>query len=47
MTGVDFLAQEKIWFDKFRYDEAECRFYERLNGPTHPPQVAPPRGLAV
>ncbi|KAJ8377037.1 hypothetical protein SKAU_G00076170 [Synaphobranchus kaupii] len=38
MTGMEFLAQEKIWFDKFRYDEAERRFYERMNGPTHPSQ---------
>uniref|UniRef100_A0A3P8TLH3 Eukaryotic translation elongation factor 1 delta b (guanine nucleotide exchange protein) n=1 Tax=Amphiprion percula TaxID=161767 RepID=A0A3P8TLH3_AMPPE len=29
---VNFLAQEKIWFDKPRYDEAERRFYERMNG---------------
>uniref|UniRef100_A0A8C6NR81 Eukaryotic translation elongation factor 1 delta b (guanine nucleotide exchange protein) n=1 Tax=Nothobranchius furzeri TaxID=105023 RepID=A0A8C6NR81_NOTFU len=32
MSSVDFLAQEKIWFDKPRYDEAERRFYERVNG---------------
>ncbi|XP_047443412.1 uncharacterized protein LOC125009463 isoform X2 [Mugil cephalus] len=32
MSAVDFLAQEKIWFDKPRYDEAERRFYERVNG---------------
>lgn len=32
MTALDFLAKEKIWFDKPRYDEAERRFYERLNG---------------
>ncbi|KAF7647957.1 hypothetical protein LDENG_00164270, partial [Lucifuga dentata] len=32
MTAVDFLAQEKIWFDKTRYDEAERRFYERVSG---------------
>ncbi|XP_061095345.1 eukaryotic translation elongation factor 1 delta b (guanine nucleotide exchange protein) isoform X2 [Conger conger] len=38
MAGLDFLAQEKIWFDKFRYDDAECRFYERTNGPAQPPQ---------
>uniref|UniRef100_A0A667YX94 Elongation factor 1-delta n=1 Tax=Myripristis murdjan TaxID=586833 RepID=A0A667YX94_9TELE len=29
-----FLAQEKIWFDKPRYDEAERRFYEHMNGPS-------------
>uniref|UniRef100_A0A3P8TJ26 Eukaryotic translation elongation factor 1 delta b (guanine nucleotide exchange protein) n=1 Tax=Amphiprion percula TaxID=161767 RepID=A0A3P8TJ26_AMPPE len=31
MSTVNFLAQEKIWFDKPRYDEAERRFYERMN----------------
>uniref|UniRef100_A0A3B4VJH2 Eukaryotic translation elongation factor 1 delta b (guanine nucleotide exchange protein) n=2 Tax=Seriola dumerili TaxID=41447 RepID=A0A3B4VJH2_SERDU len=38
MSAVDFLAQEKIWFDKPRYDEAERRFYERMNGPSQPTQ---------
>ncbi|XP_068174964.1 elongation factor 1-delta-like isoform X4 [Antennarius striatus] len=32
MTSVAFLAQEKIWFDKPLYDEAERRFHERVNG---------------
>ncbi|XP_077964096.1 eukaryotic translation elongation factor 1 delta b (guanine nucleotide exchange protein) isoform X4 [Gasterosteus aculeatus] len=32
MTSMDFLATEKIWFDKPRYDEAERRFYERPSG---------------
>uniref|UniRef100_A0A8C4H250 Eukaryotic translation elongation factor 1 delta b (guanine nucleotide exchange protein) n=1 Tax=Dicentrarchus labrax TaxID=13489 RepID=A0A8C4H250_DICLA len=36
--SVDFLAQEKIWFDKPRYDEAERRFYERMNGSSQPSQ---------
>ncbi|XP_073332896.1 eukaryotic translation elongation factor 1 delta b (guanine nucleotide exchange protein) isoform X4 [Pagrus major] len=36
MSSVDFLAQEKIWFDKPRYDEAERRFYERINGSSQP-----------
>ncbi|XP_040895589.1 eukaryotic translation elongation factor 1 delta b (guanine nucleotide exchange protein) isoform X2 [Toxotes jaculatrix] len=38
MSAVDFLAQEKIWFDKPRYDEAERRFYERMNGSSQPKQ---------
>ncbi|XP_026856302.2 eukaryotic translation elongation factor 1 delta b (guanine nucleotide exchange protein) isoform X5 [Electrophorus electricus] len=38
MPGVDFLAHERIWFDKPRYDEAERRFYERKNGPAPPAQ---------
>ncbi|XP_078141817.1 eukaryotic translation elongation factor 1 delta b (guanine nucleotide exchange protein) isoform X1 [Centroberyx gerrardi] len=38
MSAVDFLAQEKIWFDKPRYDEAERRFYEHINGSSQSPQ---------
>ncbi|KAM7012202.1 uncharacterized protein LKV04_022733 isoform 4-T4 [Tautogolabrus adspersus] len=40
MTSTDFLAQEKIWFDKPRYDEAERRFYEQVNGTPQPTQDA-------
>ena len=36
---MNFLAQEKIWFDKPRYDEAERRFYENMNGSSQPAQV--------
>lgn len=42
MSSVDFLAQEKIWFDKPRYDEAERRFYERINGSSEPTKVPAP-----
>nr|XP_055042447.1 eukaryotic translation elongation factor 1 delta b (guanine nucleotide exchange protein) isoform X1 [Misgurnus anguillicaudatus] len=38
MSAVDCFAQERIWFDKPRYDEAERLFYERVNGPTQPKQ---------
>ncbi|KAG7455088.1 hypothetical protein MATL_G00252880 [Megalops atlanticus] len=38
MSAAQCLAQEKIWFDKSRYDEAERRYYEGMNGPTHAPQ---------
>ncbi|NXC48830.1 EF1D factor, partial [Penelope pileata] len=32
--AVEFLAREKIWFEKFKYDEAERRYYEQqVNGP--------------
>ncbi|XP_042828939.1 elongation factor 1-delta isoform X1 [Panthera tigris] len=31
--ATNFLAHEKIWFDKFKYDDAERQFYERMNGP--------------
>ncbi|XP_035286079.1 elongation factor 1-delta-like isoform X4 [Anguilla rostrata] len=39
MSGVQYLAQERIWFDKSRYDEAERRFYEGVNGPSHASQT--------
>ncbi|XP_053101631.1 elongation factor 1-delta isoform X3 [Hemicordylus capensis] len=32
MAG-SFLMHEKIWFDKFKYDDAEKRYYEQMNGP--------------
>ncbi|XP_067308859.1 eukaryotic translation elongation factor 1 delta a (guanine nucleotide exchange protein) isoform X2 [Pseudorasbora parva] len=32
MSGLQGLAQENIWFDKSRYDEAERCFYEGSNG---------------
>lgn len=40
---TNFLVHEKIWFDKFKYDEAERSFYERMNGPADgaPRQVRP------
>ncbi|NXI92438.1 EF1D factor, partial [Psophia crepitans] len=31
--AVDYFMHEKIWFDKYKYDDAERRFYERMNGP--------------
>ncbi|NXJ10261.1 EF1D factor, partial [Odontophorus gujanensis] len=32
--AVEYLSSEKIWFDKFKYDDAERRYYERqVNGP--------------
>lgn len=32
MSGLQCLTAENIWFDKHRYDEAERRFYEGVNG---------------
>uniref|UniRef100_A0A8C7MP24 Uncharacterized protein n=1 Tax=Oncorhynchus kisutch TaxID=8019 RepID=A0A8C7MP24_ONCKI len=37
-AAVDYLAQEKIWFDKPCYHEAERHFYEQMNGTSHPAQ---------
>ncbi|XP_002821715.2 elongation factor 1-delta-like [Pongo abelii] len=31
--ATNFSVYEKIWFDKFKYDIAERRFYEQMNGP--------------
>ncbi|XP_062843768.1 eukaryotic translation elongation factor 1 delta a (guanine nucleotide exchange protein) isoform X3 [Trichomycterus rosablanca] len=39
MSGLQCLAQEKVWFDKSRYDEAERCFYEGANGVPSAPQV--------
>ncbi|XP_056599514.1 eukaryotic translation elongation factor 1 delta a (guanine nucleotide exchange protein) isoform X1 [Triplophysa dalaica] len=38
MSALQGLAQEKIWFDKSRYDEAERSFYEGDNGIEQTPQ---------
>uniref|UniRef100_A0A3B1JCB2 Eukaryotic translation elongation factor 1 delta a (guanine nucleotide exchange protein) n=1 Tax=Astyanax mexicanus TaxID=7994 RepID=A0A3B1JCB2_ASTMX len=38
MSDLQCLAQENIWFDKSRYDEAERRFYEGANGIPQAPQ---------
>ncbi|XP_056127578.1 eukaryotic translation elongation factor 1 delta a (guanine nucleotide exchange protein) isoform X3 [Rhinichthys klamathensis goyatoka] len=39
MSGLQGLAQESIWFDKSRYDEAERCFYETKNGVPQTSQV--------
>ncbi|KAL1791198.1 elongation factor 1-delta isoform X5 [Sigmodon hispidus] len=31
--ATNFLVHDKIWFDKFKYDDAERKFYEQMNGP--------------
>ncbi|XP_006879312.1 PREDICTED: elongation factor 1-delta isoform X2 [Elephantulus edwardii] len=31
--ATNFLMREKVWFDKFKYDDAERKFYEQMNGP--------------
>nr|XP_055057347.1 eukaryotic translation elongation factor 1 delta a (guanine nucleotide exchange protein) isoform X1 [Misgurnus anguillicaudatus]XP_055057350.1 eukaryotic translation elongation factor 1 delta a (guanine nucleotide exchange protein) isoform X1 [Misgurnus anguillicaudatus] len=38
MSGLQGLAQEKIWFDKSRYDEAERHFYEGAKCTAQTPQ---------
>ncbi|XP_023128945.1 eukaryotic translation elongation factor 1 delta a (guanine nucleotide exchange protein) isoform X7 [Amphiprion ocellaris] len=44
MSGLQCLATENIWFDKQRYDEAERRFYEGVNGPSSPQQQSSSHG---
>ncbi|XP_028282462.1 eukaryotic translation elongation factor 1 delta a (guanine nucleotide exchange protein) isoform X7 [Parambassis ranga] len=44
MSGLQCLAAENIWFDKQRYDEAERRFYEGVNGPSTPQQQSSSHG---
>uniref|UniRef100_A0A8D0GFF2 Elongation factor 1-delta n=1 Tax=Sphenodon punctatus TaxID=8508 RepID=A0A8D0GFF2_SPHPU len=31
--AVNFLMHDKVWFDKFKYDDAERKYYEHMNGP--------------
>ncbi|NXN17031.1 EF1D factor, partial [Indicator maculatus] len=31
--AAEYFMQEKIWFEKYKYDDAERRFYEQMNGP--------------
>ncbi|XP_010288583.1 PREDICTED: elongation factor 1-delta isoform X2 [Phaethon lepturus] len=31
--AVDYFKHEKIWFEKYKYDDAERRYYEQMNGP--------------
>ncbi|NXK91553.1 EF1D factor, partial [Formicarius rufipectus] len=31
--AVDYFLHDKIWFEKHKYDDAERRFYEQMNGP--------------
>ncbi|XP_024921886.1 eukaryotic translation elongation factor 1 delta a (guanine nucleotide exchange protein) isoform X3 [Cynoglossus semilaevis] len=38
MSGLQCLAADNIWFDKQRFDDAERRFYEGVNGPATPQQ---------
>ncbi|XP_047662373.1 eukaryotic translation elongation factor 1 delta a (guanine nucleotide exchange protein) isoform X2 [Tachysurus fulvidraco] len=45
MSGVQCLAQENIWFDKSKYDEAERCFYEGINGVPSAPQETDANGF--
>uniref|UniRef100_A0A8C8S6V2 Elongation factor 1-delta n=1 Tax=Pelusios castaneus TaxID=367368 RepID=A0A8C8S6V2_9SAUR len=45
--AANFLLHEKIWFDKFRYDDAERRYYEQLNGPVAAPSCQQENGAST
>uniref|UniRef100_A0A2K5ZTP6 Elongation factor 1-delta n=1 Tax=Mandrillus leucophaeus TaxID=9568 RepID=A0A2K5ZTP6_MANLE len=47
--ATNFLVHEKIWLDKFKYEDAERKFYEQMNGPVtqhmspmHQVELSPP-----
>ncbi|NWI88680.1 EF1D factor, partial [Pitta sordida] len=39
MKKMDYFLHDKVWLEKHKYDDAERRFYERLNGPTRPQEA--------
>ncbi|XP_077207442.1 elongation factor 1-delta isoform X2 [Paroedura picta] len=45
--AATFLMHEKIWFDKFKYDDAERRYYEQMNGPAHAPSCQQENGAST
>ncbi|KAG7249033.1 LOW QUALITY PROTEIN: hypothetical protein CRUP_005715, partial [Coryphaenoides rupestris] len=45
MSAVDFFSQDKVWFEKPRYDEAERRFYEQQGRPSEETQDAGANGI--
>ncbi|XP_032078506.1 elongation factor 1-delta isoform X1 [Thamnophis elegans] len=45
--ATHFLMHEKIWFDKFKYDDAEKRYYEQVNGPARSPSCPQENGAST
>ncbi|XP_054840753.1 elongation factor 1-delta isoform X2 [Eublepharis macularius] len=45
--ATNFLVHEKIWFDKFKYDDAERRYYEQMNGPIFSPSCQQENGAST
>ncbi|CAI5778880.1 elongation factor 1-delta isoform X1 [Podarcis lilfordi] len=45
--AASFLMHEKIWFDKFKYDDAEKRYYEQKNGPAASPSCHQENGAST
>ncbi|XP_062348305.1 elongation factor 1-delta isoform X3 [Cinclus cinclus] len=45
--AVDYFLHDKIWFDKYKYDDAERRFYEQMNGPMGAPSRQQENGAST
>ncbi|NXN81567.1 EF1D factor, partial [Bombycilla garrulus] len=45
--AVDYFLHDKIWFEKFKYDDAERRFYEQMNGPVGAPSRQQENGAST
>ncbi|NXR87405.1 EF1D factor, partial [Hypocryptadius cinnamomeus] len=45
--AVDYFLHDKIWFEKFKYDDAERRFYEQMNGPMGGPSRQQENGAST
>ncbi|XP_068253261.1 elongation factor 1-delta isoform X2 [Nyctibius grandis] len=45
--AVDFFLHEKIWFEKYKYDDAERRYYEQMNGPVGSPSRQQENGAST
>ncbi|NXB78160.1 EF1D factor, partial [Donacobius atricapilla] len=45
--AVDCFLHDKIWFEKYKYDDAERRFYEQMNGPMGGPSRQQENGAST
>ncbi|NXO24872.1 EF1D factor, partial [Cisticola juncidis] len=45
--AVDYFLHDKIWFEKYKYDDAERRFYEQMNGPVGAPSRQQENGAST
>ncbi|NWW30537.1 EF1D factor, partial [Panurus biarmicus] len=45
--AVDYFLHDKVWFEKYKYDDAERRFYEQMNGPMGGPSHQQENGAST
>uniref|UniRef100_A0A8C3TZ97 Elongation factor 1-delta n=1 Tax=Catharus ustulatus TaxID=91951 RepID=A0A8C3TZ97_CATUS len=45
--AVDYFLHDKVWFEKYKYDDAERRFYEQMNGPMGAPSRQQENGAST